>query len=202
LTSDLHAQVDVLFPGAKHRLKRALVHALIDLGQVTSFECSWKDCVLPGVPLAPSGRFNDSTTLDHDEAIADGGSDDWRNIQLMHHTCNMRKGALFTETRRELISEAVRQRWQDPAYHARMAAATAAGNRTPEANDKRSASMRLHWSDPERAAKHNAGRLRGDAHWTRRPESKTPTACDICGQVCRGVSAMHLHQTRRHGRRS
>lgn len=153
---ELHDHVKSLFPGEKQRLTRTLVHALIDLKQITKICCAWDQCVLPGIPLAPSGIHRDSITIDHIIALGDDGTDDWSNIQLMHHTCNMRKGAKFTDERRAKISAASKVKWQDPEYRAKTAAAALAGNLTPEVSAKRRASMKAHWADPERRAQHLA----------------------------------------------
>lgn len=163
MTADLHAQVIDLFPGEKRCLQRILLHALIDLGHVTVIKCMWKQCVIPDQPLTAEGKRKSSVTWDHTVAVNDGGTDDWRNVQLMHFTCNTRKGALFTDERRVKIGEATRRRWADPDERAKMTEAATAAIRRPEVAAKKSEAMKRHWADPERRAAHTARLARGDA---------------------------------------
>jgi hypothetical protein len=150
----MYTQIDVLFPGDKRTLMRALIYALIDLGQITEIKCAWTECVLPDQPLEPAGTRRACATLDHIKARTNGGTDHWTNLQLMHHTCNMRKSHDFTESHRRKVSDSVKKRWQDPTYREKIIEKTTAGNRTEAARAKRSASMKAHWADPERRAKH------------------------------------------------
>jgi len=145
---------------------RILVHALIDLEQITSLDCMWSLCVLPGIPLSPAGTRKACATLDHIQARTNGGSDHWRNVQLLHHTCNMRKSHDFTEEHRQKISDAVRKRWQDPEYRATVAPKVAAKLRDPEVRKRKSEAMKRHWADPERKAQHSAKLARGE-DWRR-----------------------------------
>lgn len=158
---DLHAQVDYLFPGDRRWLTRILVHALIDLKQVTTLECAWEKCVLPGVPFEPAGMRKACVTLDHIQARTNGGEDHWNNTQLLHHTCNMRKGHNFTEEHRQKISDSVRKRWQDPEYRATVQVKIAEKIRSSESRKRQSEAMKRHWADPERKAKHSAAVKRG-----------------------------------------
>jgi len=147
LKKRLHQDADKLLIGPKRTFQRIIVHSLIDLEYITSLTCAWESCVLPGVPLAASGRTLDGFTIDHIIAINDGGTDRPENIQLLHHTCNMRKGAIFTEERRAKIAEKTKLRWNDPAYRNAMATRT----RSQEEHEHRV-----------------AGAQRGDDHWKRR----------------------------------
>jgi hypothetical protein len=181
--SDLHEQVSTLFTGPKSSRERSLIHAMIDLGHITEFVCSWEHCVLPGVPLGPShrGKRRDSVTFDHTLARVDGGTDHWSNLRLMHHTCNMRKSHAFGAQVRERISDGPRDRWKnDPAYREQMIDGAKARWADPEYNERvsdrirealntdemrqrRSESMRRHWADPEKRAKRLNNYPRGDA---------------------------------------
>lgn len=161
--NELHAMVLVLWVGDKQRMRRALVHALIDLDQVTHFNCTWEHCVLPNQPLTPSGRFRDSVTFDHTIAKTDGGDDHWQNITLMHHTCNMRKGAEFTQERRAKIGEKLRERWQDPTFREETIKKVAKAINADGMRERKSEAMKRHWADPERKAAHTAKLARGDA---------------------------------------
>ena len=73
---DLHAQVDDMNHTNWH--VRALVHALIDLGRVTKFECQYEDCILDSRAFRPraGGRGHEaySLALDHIDPRGSGGS--------------------------------------------------------------------------------------------------------------------------------
>jgi 5-methylcytosine-specific restriction endonuclease McrA len=112
----LHQMVDAYFSRHKRRMLRALVHALVDLGQVTSLACQWDKCVLPGVPMEPSGRGPACISLDHIIALENGGSDRPENLQLLHNTCNNRKASIFSDSRRAIMSGYAQRRWRDPKY--------------------------------------------------------------------------------------
>lgn len=198
MSVDLHDQVDHLFPGVKRRLQRTLLHALIDLGHVTVIKCMWDRCVIPDQALTPEGRRNTSVTFDHTLALNDGGTDDWRNIQLMHFTCNTRKGALFTDERREKLSETLKQRWADPEYRAKMSRSQRESQRRPETVAKRSSSMKAHWSDPQRRAQHIASYARGEDHWLNKPGARDLINCEVCGRPCKGIAARTQHMTKMH----
>lgn len=192
MSADLHAQVDALFPGRRN-LARPLLHALIDLGHVTEIRCMWDQCVLPGVPFTPANRSRkDSVSLDHIVALSNGGTDDWRNFQLLHYTCNMRKGAVYTDERRARVSAAGIERWADPEYRAKVMARAAFGGRTQEARDKRREAMIRHWADPERRAAHQSRLARGERHRIARPD----TPCDSCDRVFKGLSGVKTHKIR------
>lgn len=193
--AQLHLAVDQLFPGRKRCNTRSLIHALIDLGQVTAMQCAWSACVIPQTPLAPAGRSAACATIDHIVALNDGGSDHWSNLQLLHNTCNNRKGALFTDERRARLSMQSRQRWKDPAYREKTAAHAAFGGRSAEARAKRSQAMKKHWSDPARKAAHLVNYPRGDDHWMNKPGARDPVRC-TCGKVCKGLAALRQHQTK------
>jgi hypothetical protein len=160
---DLHSHVAELFPGDKRVLQRILLHALIDLGQVTKLECAWENCALPNTSLKPAGKRGACVTFDHTVDRMSGGPDHWRNILLMHHTCNTRKGAVFTPERRAKISAKVRERWQDPAYAQRVIDKSAEVLRTNGSSQRKSEAMKRHWADPERKAAHAAKLSRGES---------------------------------------
>lgn len=194
---DLHSQVELLFPGEKRSLIRMLVHALIDLGQITEIKCAWVQCVLPDVPLAPAGRGRACVTLDHIIATANGGTDDWRNGQLVHFTCNARKAHVFTLEMRQRIGEQTRLRWQDPKQRANILEKVGASLKREDVRERKRVAMKQHWSDPEKKAQHTASLLRGDAHRAARSHH-VPTVCDVCGKIYKTPGAAKGHKTRKH----
>lgn len=72
---------------AYRRLKRAFIEAARPL-------CAWAHCPVPGrlVDKQLSGNHPWGPTVDHAVPTSRGGAM-WTGWQLMHRTCNLRKGA-------------------------------------------------------------------------------------------------------------
>jgi hypothetical protein len=166
----LHATADELISD-KRFTTSCIVHCLIDLGLVTSLECAYKDCDLPSRKFSKdSTRFQrDHLDLDHKVSRSGGGSHRPENIQIMHHRCNIRKGASgeAKEARRQRLTEALRQRWQDPEYREKMSESSR--NVSQEARDRRAQKMRDHHADPAYKEKVSAAGREG---WKKRRKNQ------------------------------
>lgn len=84
----LHSEVDLLpitAPAAA-----VAIHALIDLGIVTSITCMHEECRRPGEPFSrDGGRRNPlAISLDHIQQQSQGGSHRPENIRIVHYVCN------------------------------------------------------------------------------------------------------------------
>lgn len=169
IKEELHKQLTFLIPQVGHPL-RMLTHALIELGAVTKLVCAHSQCRRVTREFQPKHKDlprNLSTmSIDHIEERCAGGLDLPQNLRLVHFSCNSSRK--LTDAQKEKISRASKERWKDPDYYSRVTAAAAAGNRTPEASAKRSASMKKHWADPEKKAIHLKNLSRGDNHWQRK----------------------------------
>lgn len=67
---------------------RAIAHALIDAGLLTSLDCAAEICVLPSRELnlhSTHRRNRDFTTIDH---VNGRGDERLRNLRLLHMACN------------------------------------------------------------------------------------------------------------------
>ena len=102
---DLHRQVDSFNHTNWH--VKALVHALIDLGQVERLECQYESCILDSRDFKPrtKGRGHQiySLCLDHIDPRRSGGSNRPDNLRLIHASCNV---ARATRIETETLTEA------------------------------------------------------------------------------------------------
>jgi len=182
---ELHVAFEELLDGRRRGTTRALVHALIDLGFVTSLNCSWQGCVLLGVPLASEGKTDAGLTFDHSIAVSDGGSDRPENIRLLHFRCNMVKGSSYTTGRREALSVAGKHNWQDPRYRAKVIEAARNGSLKPEVVSRKSEAMKRSWRNPDTIAKRKQ---------TQEARDKTPTMCECGAGPFLGLYGLHRHR--------
>ncbi|MGW1492562.1 HNH endonuclease [Streptomyces sp. NPDC002402] len=92
--TELHALVDSL--GHTNWHVKALVHCLIELGQVERLECQYENCILDSRSFRPraGGRGHESYSLalDHIDPRMSGGSNHPENLRLIHSSCNVSRG--------------------------------------------------------------------------------------------------------------
>jgi hypothetical protein len=88
---ELHALVDSLNHTNWH--VKAIVHCLIELGQVERLECQYEGCILDTRSFRPraGGRGHESYSLalDHIDPRMSGGSNRPENLRLIHASCNV-----------------------------------------------------------------------------------------------------------------
>jgi hypothetical protein len=91
---ELHALVDSLNHTNWH--VKAIVHCLIELGQVNRLECQYEDCILDTRSFRPrsGGRGHESYSLalDHIDPRMSGGSNRPENLRPIHASCNVSRG--------------------------------------------------------------------------------------------------------------
>lgn len=200
----LHAELEALTPAAARarHWQRMVIHALIELEQVTRLECAYEDCSLESRLFGGFGsREKDILTIDHIISKSDGGTDLPSNLQLMHHRCNSVKGqidALKNDSVRARISETSRARWQDPTYVEKARVAQSRAQQRPDVVARKSASMRASWADPEVGARRAANTSKSDGHWSRVPGGRDPEQCPQCPKVCVGSTGLKQHMTKMH----
>lgn len=196
---ELHSQLELLIPDAHRSTARIVTHALIELGVVTTLECSYEWCKLDtrsfGVTRKGSVRGQrDALTVDHVLPLWEGGSDRPSNLRLMHWICNVSLGTSEARTRpelREKMSKALKERWRDPKYRAKHTGQPV----SEETRKKRSEAMKRHWADPERRAQHSSQLARGDAHREARRLNEI-IECDNCSKPCKGKTGLAAHKAR------
>lgn len=128
----------------------AIVHALIDLGIVTSLSCEYEDC--DGTPFEIGTGFKTrpyGLTVDH---IFGRECNRPEHFRIVHWICNMRAGV--PEPHREAVSErrsaALKKRWvDDPSQFNSVRGDDHHTRRTPSATPS------------------------GDAHWTKKDGATT-----------------------------
>lgn len=92
---------------------RAIVHALIDVGRVTAFDCQVERCILPtrtidmlAVTPRTGRRPKDALQLDHIVGQVEYGGERLENLQLAHYVCNVAR-AFYGKERTEEHAAAV-----------------------------------------------------------------------------------------------
>lgn len=181
---------------------KTILHAKVDLGQLTDLTCAHPSCRLPGVPFpkkASRGQ-RDCLSLDHIVPQRDGGSHRPGNLRIVHGACNYgwRLGLPAVPHSLEAIEkirEGNRRAWQDgrhvdnsdPARNARLSAAMTAKYATgwrPDQTPKdpaasfarRSGAQQRSWSDRDRS----------------------PTPCECGAGPFRGTQGLRVHVVRTH----
>lgn len=84
----LHAEIEAY--GMRDEKGEAVLHALVDLGLLTSFSCQYESCVLGGAPFAdPRDRLRKAgLQLDHIVPRREGGGNRVENLRPVHAACN------------------------------------------------------------------------------------------------------------------
>lgn len=92
--SEMHDQLDALNHTNWH--VKAIVHCLIDLGQIERLECQYEDCILDTREFRPraGGRGHESHSLavDHIDPRMSGGTHRPENLRPIHASCNVSRG--------------------------------------------------------------------------------------------------------------
>lgn len=144
----LHHQVETFNHTNWH--VRAIIHALIDLGRITTLECQLPECVLDKrrfKPRAPGRGYQPySLTLDHIEPQFNGKNHRPENLRILHHACNLacERGRPDSDEARLKKKAATARRLADPVQAAAWKAAVAAKrspgwNKITRPDDKRRA---------------------------------------------------------------
>lgn len=89
----LHDQIDAL--GLAMWRSRALLHAMVDAGAISTLECQLPDCKMPHRGFLPregqTGSRAMSIVVDHILPRACGGGDRLDNLRILHDACNVRR---------------------------------------------------------------------------------------------------------------
>lgn len=87
----LHGQVAGL--GIANWHVRAILHALIDAGQIETLECQYESCIFNSrafvARTGSRGHEKRSVVIDHIETQMQGGSDRLENLRAIHASCNV-----------------------------------------------------------------------------------------------------------------
>lgn len=140
---ELHALVDSL--GHTNWHVKAIVHCLIELGQIDRLECQYEDCILDSREFRPrtGGRGHEaySLAIDHIDPKGNGGSNHPENLRVIHASCNVSRG-LRTDTP-EVLEKRRRARAEFLAsdrtalWRSRMKERRQGWNRAGSATDRR-----------------------------------------------------------------
>jgi hypothetical protein len=132
--AQLHAEVELLGVATDHIAMT--LHALIDLGVIGVLACQYDDCpydraFTPG--RTRRGKNPRALVIDHIVSRRNNGSNLPENLQVLHHACNGYKAMAVDADRVQVKKQrgaAMRRRWKDPAYRAKMAAIHTGATRT------------------------------------------------------------------------
>jgi hypothetical protein len=113
-TDALHEQIEAL----RHNnwRVRAILHAMVDLGRLTSLECQLPECYMESraFDAQQDGRLGHNAkglVLDHIIPQLQGGNDRLENLRAIHGTCNVRRarGWKMAPEARAKISAAIQR---------------------------------------------------------------------------------------------
>lgn len=189
----LHDEAERLILAPRAYVTRALLHAMIDAGQIVEMTCQYELCVLETREFTPgSGKARAGLSWDHIIPQEIGGPDTPGNMRIMHFACNSARAANeYSDERRAKISAATILRWEDPEYRAKQTGRV----HTLDEKARRAASIPKgddHWTrmQPEKM-------LRGEAHPMRRSDrDKSPMYCDCGAGPYQGPFGLSVHKGR------
>lgn len=100
-----------------------ILHAMIDAGTITKFECQAATCLMPTREFVKKGPRGtpDLLVIDHIIPRREKGSHKIENLRILHNSCNAgwRKGlpgVVFTEETKAQIAASMRQAHKDGKF--------------------------------------------------------------------------------------